>query len=190
MVTILIVEDDELMARLYRKVFNFEGFQVELAGDGQAGLDKAREIKPNLILLDVMMPRLNGLDALTQLKADPTTKDIPVVMLTNLAGQQDAEQAIAKGAVKYIVKSENDPQGVAGIVKSVLAAPGGSAPAPGAHRSGQPQPLGNIKYPGDGHPQRPSGGDHSPGITRYAQCQPRHSADQRRHAHHPGRWSR
>jgi CheY-like chemotaxis protein len=144
MTTILIVEDDELMARLYRKVFNFEGFNVEMAGDGQAGIDKAREAKPSLILLDVMMPRLNGLDALVQLKADPKTKDIPVIMLTNLAGQQDAQQALAKGAVKYIIKSENDPKGVAAIVKDVLAqtgtpapsptppSPGGAAPAAGA----------------------------------------------------------
>jgi CheY-like chemotaxis protein len=123
MVTILIVEDDELMARLYRKVFSFEGYNVEMAGDGQAGIDKAREVKPDLILLDVMMPRLNGLEALGQLKADPKTKAIPVIMLTNLAGQQDTQKALAKGAVKYIIKSENDPQSVAAMVKEVLASP-------------------------------------------------------------------
>jgi CheY-like chemotaxis protein len=123
MVTILIVEDDELMARLYRKVFSFEGYNVEMAGDGQAGIDKAREVKPDLILLDVMMPRLNGLEALGQLKTDPKTKAIPVIMLTNLAGQQDTQKALAKGAVKYIIKSENDPQSVAAMVKEVLASP-------------------------------------------------------------------
>jgi CheY-like chemotaxis protein len=124
---ILIAEDDELMSRLYQKVFNLEGYQVEMAADGQAALDKAREVKPTLILLDIMMPRLNGLDALDKLKADPTLKDVPVVMLTNLAGQQDAESAIAKGAAKYIIKSEHEPKEVAGIIKELLS---GSAPGP------------------------------------------------------------
>ena len=84
-------------------------------------LDKAREIKPTLMLLDVMMPKLNGLQVLEKLKADPETKAIPVIMLTNLAGEQDAEAALAKGAIKYIIKSEYEPKEVADMVKEVLA---------------------------------------------------------------------
>jgi len=118
---ILITEDDPLMSRMYQKIFSFEGFQVEMAADGQEGLDKARELKPTMILLDVMMPKLNGLQVLEKLKADPETKAIPVVMLTNLAGQQDAESALAKGAIKYIVKSEYEPKQVADMVKELLA---------------------------------------------------------------------
>lgn len=121
---ILIAEDDPMMARLYEKVFNFEGYQVQMAVDGQDALDKARENPPTLMILDVMMPRLNGLAALEQVKADPKLKATPVIMLTNLAGQQDAESAIAKGAVKYIIKSEQDPRGVANLVKEVLASAG------------------------------------------------------------------
>ncbi len=119
---ILITEDDPLMSRMYQKIFTFEGFEVEMAADGQEGLDKARAIKPTMILLDVMMPKLNGLQVLEKLKADPETKSIPVVMLTNLAGQQDAESALAKGAIKYIVKSEYEPKQVADMVKELLAA--------------------------------------------------------------------
>jgi CheY-like chemotaxis protein len=118
---ILITEDDPLMSRMYQKIFTFEGYQVEMAADGQEGLDKARELKPTMILLDVMMPKLNGLQVLEKLKADPETKAIPVVMLTNLAGQQDAENALAKGAIKYIVKSEYEPKQVADMVKELLA---------------------------------------------------------------------
>lgn len=121
MTTILITEDDPLMSRMYQKIFTFEGFQVEMAADGQEGLDKARELKPTMILLDVMMPKLNGIQVLEKLKADPETKAIPVVMLTNLAGQQDAENALAKGAIKYIVKSEYEPKQVADMVKELLA---------------------------------------------------------------------
>src|SRR6266576_1657962 len=102
MAKLLIVEDDPLMSRMYQKIFTFEGYDVQMAADGQEGLDKAREIKPTMILLDVMMPKLNGLQVLEKLKADPETKAIPVVMLTNLAGQQDAESALTKGAIKYI----------------------------------------------------------------------------------------
>jgi CheY-like chemotaxis protein len=121
MAKILVVEDDPLMSRMYQKIFTFEGYEVEMAGDGQEGLDKVRSYKPTLILLDVMMPKLNGLQVLEKLKADPETKGTPVVMLTNLAGEQDAESALTKGAIKYIIKSEHDPKEVADMVKEILA---------------------------------------------------------------------
>ena len=121
MAKILIIEDDPLMQRLYQKIFTFEKYEVETAADGEEGLDKARKTKPTLILLDIMMPKMNGLQVLEKLKADPDLKKIPVVMLTNLAGQKDAETALAKGAVKYIVKSEYEPKQVSDMVKGVLA---------------------------------------------------------------------
>lgn len=121
MTTILIVEDDPLISRMYQKIFTFENYRVELAADGQEGLDKARSIKPTIILLDIMMPKMNGLEVLDQLKQDPLIKTIPVVILTNLAGQKDAETALAKGAVKYIVKSEYEPKQIADMVKDILA---------------------------------------------------------------------
>ena len=88
---ILIVEDDPLMSRMYQKIFSFENY------------------------------KMNGLDVLDKLKLDPSTKSIPVVMLTNLAGQRDAETAMAKGAVKYIIKSEYEPKQVADMIKEILA---------------------------------------------------------------------
>jgi CheY-like chemotaxis protein len=118
---LLIVEDDPLMSRMYQRIFTFEKYQVEMASDGLSGLDKARSVKPALILLDVMMPKMNGMEVLDKLKQDPELKKIPVVMLTNLAGQQDAETALMKGAVKYIVKSEHDPKEVANMVKEILS---------------------------------------------------------------------
>jgi len=121
MAKILVVEDDPLMSRMYQKIFTFEGYDVQTAADGQAGLDQARAIKPTLILLDVMMPKLNGLEVLEKLKSDPETKSIPVIMLTNLAGEQDAEAALSKGAIKYIIKSEHDPKEVADMVEEALA---------------------------------------------------------------------
>ena len=121
MAKILIVEDDPLMSRMYQKIFTFEKYEVEMAGDGEEGVEKAKATKPTIMLLDIMMPKMNGLQALEKLKADPETKAIPVIMLTNLAGQQDAEAALAKGAVKYIIKSEHEPKEVANMVKEILA---------------------------------------------------------------------
>jgi CheY-like chemotaxis protein len=121
MAKILIVEDDPLMLRMYQKIFTFEKHEVDVASDGEEGLAKVLTFNPTVILLDVMMPKMNGLQVLEQLKANPGTKAIPVIMLTNLAGQQDAETALSKGAVKYIIKSEHEPKAIADMVQEVVA---------------------------------------------------------------------
>jgi len=121
MAKILIVEDDPLILRLYQKAFSFEGYEVETAANGEEGLEKVRTIIPTIVLLDVMMPKMNGLQVLEKLKAYPETHNIPVIVLTNLAGQNDSERALAMGAVKYIVKSEHDPKQVVDMVREILA---------------------------------------------------------------------
>lgn len=120
MARILIIEDDVLVARMYQKVFSFEGMSVEIANDGLEGVEKARVLKPDLIVCDVMMPRMNGLEVLDNLKSDPETKDIPVIMLTNLSGTQDAEKALSRGAISYMVKSKYKPREIAQEVKREL----------------------------------------------------------------------
>lgn len=109
------------MRRLYQKIFTFEKYSVDVASNGTEGLSKTKSAKPTLILLDIMMPKMNGLEVLEKLKADEETKKIPVIVLTNLAGQGDAEAALKLGAVKYIIKSEHEPKEVTKIVKGVLA---------------------------------------------------------------------
>lgn len=121
MAKILIVEDDALLSKMYVSIFTSENYEVETAVDGQEGLDKAREVSPTLILLDIMMPKLNGMEVLRKLKADPALKDIPVVVLTNLAGDADIQTALKLGAVRYIIKSENKPKEVEEIVRGILA---------------------------------------------------------------------
>lgn len=118
---ILIVEDDPLMRRMYQKTFLLEGYEVDLAVDGEEGVLKAKS-KPDVILMDIMMPKMDGIQALVLIKQDPELKNIPVVMLTNLAESSKAEEAIGKGAVKYIIKSEYDPKQVVDLVKQVLGA--------------------------------------------------------------------
>jgi len=121
MAKILIIEDDPLMSRMYQKVFGFEGYEVETARNGQEGIEKIKTVNPTIVLLDIMMPVMNGLEVLDRVKADEQTKHIPIVMLTNLAGLQDAETALSKGAVKYIVKSEHEPKQVVDMIKEIIA---------------------------------------------------------------------
>lgn len=121
MVKLLIVEDDELISRMYEQIFKFDNYEVELAHDGEEALNKVRSSKPTLVLLDIMMPKLNGLQVLERIKADPEIKNTPVVMLTNLSSERDAQTALSKGAVKYIIKSQYDPKQISDMVKEILA---------------------------------------------------------------------
>lgn len=103
---ILLIEDEILILRMYEKIFSFEGFEVVSAVDGIEGLEKAKTEHPNLILLDIMMPKMDGLKVLEELKAAPETKDIPIVLLTNLSSDIVIKEAFSKGAAGYLVKSE------------------------------------------------------------------------------------
>jgi CheY-like chemotaxis protein len=122
-VRVLLIEDDQLIQRMYEKIFTFEKFVVEMASDGEEGLAKVRSMnpKPTVILLDVMMPKMNGMQVLEQLKLDQSLKTIPVIMLSNLAGENDVESALSKGAIKYIIKSEYDPKQIADMVNEIVA---------------------------------------------------------------------
>ena len=109
------------MSRMYQKIFSYEKFDIDLAFDGEEGLKKAREGKPNLILLDIMMPKMNGLEVLTRLKQDGSTQNIPVIILTNLAGSEDAKEAVERGAIKYIIKSEYAPNQIVEMIQETIS---------------------------------------------------------------------
>ena len=121
MVKILLVEDEPLVARMMEKALKFDGFDVAVAIMGEEGLNKAKSEKPDLILLDIMMPEPDGIEVLERLKADDDTKAIPVVMLTNLSGTHDEELAKAKGAVGYWVKKDARPGEMGKRIRAVLA---------------------------------------------------------------------
>jgi len=120
MAKVLIVEDDALMGRMYEKIFSHENHEVEISINGEEGLKKAKEWKPDIVLLDIMMPIMNGFQVLESMKIDPTLSNIPIVMLTNLAGDQDIEEAKEKGAADYIVKSNYTPRQILDMVKKIL----------------------------------------------------------------------
>lgn len=118
---ILLIEDDPLMSDLYRNIFELEGYIVNVAADGQDGLDQAKATNPDLILLDIMMPKMDGFQVLAYLKTNPDTSGIPVVILSNLADTQKVDHALQNGAAKYIIKSDHNPDEVVKIVEEVLA---------------------------------------------------------------------
>lgn len=109
MAKILIIEDEPLVARVYEKSLSFKNYEVVTVNNGADGLKMMKEKKPDLVLLDIMMPEMNGMQVLEQAGQDPETKDIPIVMLTNLSGKHDAELALSKGAVEYWVKKDAKP---------------------------------------------------------------------------------
>jgi len=121
MAKIVIIEDDALISRMYQKIFLSKGHQVEVAVNGEEGMEKITTLKPNLILLDIMMPKVNGLELLKKIKSTPDIARVPVVVLSNLSGTTDIETALAEGAVKYIVKSDYKPKEVYDIVSGILA---------------------------------------------------------------------
>lgn len=117
---ILIVEDDLNLIELYAIVFKKHGYEVAMAYDGVSGLELAGSVKPSVILLDMMMPLLNGLEVLEQLKLHDHTKDIPVIILTNIIDSIVEEQARKIGVSKYLLKSQYLPEELVEIVKNVI----------------------------------------------------------------------
>ncbi len=118
---ILVIEDDEMLCTMYETKLLLAGYECEVALNGIQGVTKAKLIKPDLILLDIMMPLKDGMETLTELKADPDTMNIPVVMLTNLSQPEQIEKSLESGAIGYMIKSNSDPQEVVMKVRQVLA---------------------------------------------------------------------
>jgi DNA-binding response OmpR family regulator len=101
---VLVVDDDPVIQRLLQVNFEMEGWQVIIADDGVAGLEAAKTQSPDAILLDVMMPKMDGLSVAAELKADPATAAIPVVLLSAKAQAGDLGAGMAAGADEYITK--------------------------------------------------------------------------------------
>ena len=117
---VLIVEDDELVCNLYKRIFTIEKFRVTTATDGETALLLARKQKPSVILLDVMMPKMSGIEVLKNLKSQQSTKTIPVIMLTNLDDDNVKKEALDNGADSYLIKSANNHRMVITAVHNSL----------------------------------------------------------------------
>jgi len=117
---VFLVEDNQALIDIYTITFKHQNFQIEIARDGIECLQRVKTINPNIILLDVMMPKMNGIQTLEKLKADPETKNIPVIMLSNIVEVNEENQAKQLGALQYIIKSHHLPMEIVNIVKEEL----------------------------------------------------------------------
>lgn len=120
MQTILLVEDEPTLQKTLSTALTQEGYEVKNALDGEIGLSMARELRPNLILLDLILPKMDGFEVLDALKKDDITKDVPVIVLTNLESTQDIERALSLGATTYLVKANYDLKDVIQRVKETI----------------------------------------------------------------------
>jgi len=118
---VLVVDDDQALLEMYTMRLKEEAFEVIVARNGEEALARAVDSKPDVILLDVMMPKVNGFDVLDILKSTPETKKIPVLILTVLIQDADRERGLKAGAEDYLVKSETMPGQVIEKVKQVLS---------------------------------------------------------------------
>lgn len=127
-IKVLVVDDDLMICEVLQEVLKTKGFQALVASDAQAGLDLARRYLPDVMLLDVMMPGINGFDICRRLKADAKTSGIKVIMVTALGRVSDVELAFQVGAVDYIHKPFENQRLLEKIAKAAGAAPGGPGP--------------------------------------------------------------
>jgi len=117
---VLIVEDDQMIASMYKTKFEADGFECLMASDGPKGLEMAKKEKPDLVMLDVMLPQLDGFSILKEIKGDSKTKNIPVIMLTNLGTEEDKTKGQKMGAIDYLVKASLTPAEISKKIKEYL----------------------------------------------------------------------
>jgi len=121
---VLIVDDEKGVLKMYSQYLGTAGIEAIQATEGQTGLKLAREQKPDVILLDIIMPRYNGLDVLKDLKTDQELKNIPVFLLTNLPEESSGAKAKELGAAGYLVKAQYEPKMVVDVLKGAAGGQG------------------------------------------------------------------
>ena len=120
MAKILIVEDDKFLRELIVKKLTGEGFETEEAIDGEDGIKKAKSVQPDLILLDLILPGMDGFGVLTEIKKDQNISSIPVIILSNLGQKEDVDKGIKLGASDYLVKAHFTPNEIVEKIKTIL----------------------------------------------------------------------
>jgi len=118
--SILVVEDDQFLRDLIVKKLEEEGLNIIQAVDGEEGLQFIKENKPALVLLDLILPGIDGFEVLKQVKSDPETKDIPIIILSNLGQKDDIERGLELGARDFMVKAHFTPEEIVKKAKEVL----------------------------------------------------------------------
>ncbi len=121
MTKIAIIEDDAVISQMYRMKFEAEGYEVQMAGNGRIGVELVEKMRPDIILLDLRMPEMDGAEALTQIRKHDWGKDIPVLILTNVGEEEAPKELEHLNVLNYIVKADLTPRQVTEKVKEALA---------------------------------------------------------------------
>lgn len=119
-IKVLLVEDDKMIIDMYTLKFTQEGYEVVQAENGKDAVALAKTVNPDIILLDIILPQMDGFSVLKEIKADPNVKDVPVILLTNLGQDGDVKKGLELGATDYLIKANYTPSQVVDKVKSVL----------------------------------------------------------------------
>lgn len=117
---ILIVEDDKFLRELITKKLKDEGYEAIGASDGEEGVEKVKKESPDLVLLDLILPGIDGFEVLSKIKEDPAVASIPVVILSNLGQREEVEKGLKMGAVDYMIKAHFTPGEITEKVKTIL----------------------------------------------------------------------
>jgi len=119
--SLVLVEDDEFLASIYQTKFDMEGFKVSITGNGEEGLKLVEKKMPDIVLLDILLPKLDGFAVLERLKSNPKTKHIPVILLTNLGQKDDVDRGVELGAADYLIKAHFKPSETVDKVRKIIA---------------------------------------------------------------------
>ena len=120
MKNILLIEDDLFLIDIYRKKLEESGFSVDVASDGDEGLKKLKEKKPDILLLDIVLPNFDGWEIIRKVKKEKQFKDLKIIILSNLGQKAEVEKGLDLGAVKYLIKAHYTPTEVVEEIKKTL----------------------------------------------------------------------
>lgn len=117
---ILLIEDDPFLIDIYRNKLEESGYEVEAVADGSEALSKIQEVQPDLVLLDIVLPGVDGWEILRAIRNNPVTKNLRVIMLSNLGQKEEVEKGVDLGATKYLIKAHFTPSEVAKEIEELL----------------------------------------------------------------------
>ncbi len=120
MKTILLAEDDPYIQDIYARKFTKEGFLVQIAKDGQEALEKMKQKLPDLLLLDILMPTMDGWEVLKKIRADQGLKNVKVAVISNLNSQDYLQEIVDLGVIKYFLKSENTAEEITAGIREIF----------------------------------------------------------------------
>jgi CheY-like chemotaxis protein len=120
MKNILLVEDDSFLIDIYTKQLTKEGFNVILASDGESAIGKIKELNPDLVMLDIILPKISGWEVLRKIREELNLKDLKIIVLSALSQKEDLEKGAVYNILKYLCKTENTPSQITEEVKKIL----------------------------------------------------------------------